>query len=90
MVTETRFLDQGFQLEIQELSCQQTVLYLGFLTGDPEIAVEIQIPRQVFRMETQILILISSPGSCYFFSVMGLFVKSGPSQWFLFTKISWL
>ncbi len=36
---------------------------IGFLTGNPEIAEEIQILRQVFRTETQILIVISSPGS---------------------------
>ena len=29
--------------------------------GDPEIVREIQIPRQVFRMEAQILTVISSP-----------------------------
>ncbi len=37
-------------------------LGMGFLTGNPEIAGEIQIVRQVFQMETQILIVISSPG----------------------------
>ncbi len=61
MVMETRFLDQGFRLETQDLSGWRTALDLGFLTGNPEIAGEIQILRQVFRMETQILIVISSP-----------------------------
>ena len=61
MVMETQFLDQGFRPETQELSGRRTALNLGFLTGNPEIAGEIQILRQVFRMETQILIVISSP-----------------------------
>ena len=61
MVTETQFLDQGFHPETQELSGWRTALNLGFLTGNPEIAMEIQIQTQVFWMETQILILISSP-----------------------------
>ncbi len=34
-----------------------------FLTGNPEITKEIQILRQVFQTETQILIAISSPVS---------------------------
>ena len=36
-------------------------LNLGFQTGNQEIAQEIQILRQIFRIETQILIVISSP-----------------------------
>ena len=59
MVTETKFF-QGFQPETQELSGQRTALNLGHLTGNLEIAKEIQILRQVFRMET-LLIVISSP-----------------------------
>ena len=47
-----------FRLENQELPCRCTTLNLGFLTGNPEIDREIQIVRQVFRMETQILIVI--------------------------------
>ncbi len=39
----------------------QTALNLGFLTGNPKIAREIQILMQVFRTETQTLIVISSP-----------------------------
>ena len=58
MVTETQFLEQGFRTENQE---GWTTFNLCFLTGNPEIAEEIQILRQVFRMETQILIVISSP-----------------------------
>ena len=60
---KTQFLDQvqGFRPESQELSGGQTALNLGVLTGNPEIAREIQILRQVFRMETQIFIVISSP-----------------------------
>ncbi len=61
MVTETQFMNQGFRPEIQELSGRQTALNLGFLTGNPEIAGEIQILRQVFWMEAQISIIISSP-----------------------------
>ncbi len=61
MVKETQFLDQGFRPETQELSGWQTALNSGFLTGNPEIAGEIQILRQVFRTETQILIVIFSP-----------------------------
>ncbi len=38
-------------------------LKLGFLTGNPEVAVEIEILRENFRMETQILVVISSPES---------------------------
>ncbi len=38
-----------------------TPLYLDFLTGNWDSAGEIQIPRQVFQTETQILIVISSP-----------------------------
>ena len=64
MVTETEFLDQTFRPETQELSGQQTDLNWGFLTGNPEIAGEIQILRQVFRTEIQILIVISSPEFC--------------------------
>ena len=48
MVTETQFLDQGFPPETQELSSGWTTLNLGLLTGNPEIAAEIQILRQVF------------------------------------------
>ncbi len=40
---------------------RRTALNLGFLTGNPEIDGEIQTLRQVFRMETQILNVISSP-----------------------------
>ena len=54
-------LGPGFPTETQELSGQRTALNWGFLTGNPEIAGENQIPRQVFRRETQILIVISSP-----------------------------
>ena len=38
-----------------------TVCEVEVLTGNPEIAREIQILRQVFQIETQILIIISSP-----------------------------
>ncbi len=61
MVTETQCLEQGFRTETKELSGQRTALNLGFLIGKPEIAWEIQRLRQVFRMETQILSIISSP-----------------------------
>ncbi len=61
MVKDTQILDQGFRPETQELSGQQTALNLGFLTGNTEMAREIQILRQIFRTETQILIVISSP-----------------------------
>ncbi len=60
MVMENQFLDQGFGPETQELSGGWTTLNLGLLTGNPEIAVEIQILGQVFRTEIQILIVISS------------------------------
>ncbi len=60
MVTETQLLDQDFQPETQEWQ-QQTAFNLSFLTGNPEIAKEIQTLRQVFQTETQILIIISSP-----------------------------
>ena len=56
MVTETQFLEQ-------ELSGSWTTLNFGFLTGNQEIAKEIQILRQVFQMKNQILIIISSPDS---------------------------
>ena len=61
---ETQFLDQGSQLETRELSGRQTALNLGFLIGNPDINIagEIQILRQVFQTQTQILIVISSPG----------------------------
>ncbi len=62
MLTEMQFLDQGFRPETLELSGRQTALNLGFQTGKPEIDREIQRLRQVFRIETQILIVISSPG----------------------------
>ena len=61
MVTETQILNQGFQLETQGLSSRWTTLNLSFLMGNPEIAGEIQIPRQGFRMETHIFVVISSP-----------------------------
>ncbi len=61
MVTETQILEQSFQPETQELSGIWTTLDLGFLTGKPEIATKIQILRQVFRTEIQILIMIFSP-----------------------------
>ena len=70
MVTETQFLDQVFRPEIQELSGQRTALNLSFLIGNPEIAGEIQILREVFRMETQILIVISSPATQMFASAL--------------------
>ena len=35
MVTETQFLEQGFQPETQELSGRWTTL-MGFLTGNPQ------------------------------------------------------
>ena len=63
MVTEIQFLDQGFRLETPKLSGRRTALYLRFLTGNPEIAGEIQILRQVLRTKTQILIVISSPAN---------------------------
>ncbi len=37
MVKETRFLDQGFQLETHELSGKLTTLNLGFVTGNPKL-----------------------------------------------------
>ncbi len=61
MVTETQILKQGFRLETQGLSNTWTTFNLDFLTGNPEFAGEIQILRRVFRTETQILIVISSP-----------------------------
>ena len=61
MVTEPQFLDQGVWPETQELSVQWAVLNLGFLTGTPEIAGKIQILRQVFQTETQVVIVISKP-----------------------------
>ncbi len=50
MAKEAQILEQGFQPKTQGLS--------GWIPG------EIQILRQVFRTETQILIIISSPGIC--------------------------
>ncbi len=44
-----------------ELSSRQTTLNFGFVTETQEIARGIKILRQVFQMETQILIVISSP-----------------------------
>ncbi len=64
MVTETQFLDQGFRPETQELSSWRRALNLAFLTGNAEMSGEIQILRQVFQTENQILIVISSPGYC--------------------------
>ena len=55
MVKKTQFLDQGFRSETQELSGRRTALNLRFLTGNPDFAGEIQMLRQVFRMEIQIL-----------------------------------
>ncbi len=57
MVTEIQILEQGFWSETQELSGWSTILNLDFW----ESAWEIKILGQVFRTETQILILISSP-----------------------------
>ncbi len=59
-------LGPGFPTGNPEIVRPTDSLELGFLTGNPEIAGEIQIHvlRQVFRMETQILIATSSPGNC--------------------------
>ncbi len=46
---------------IVRLTDKYKLVLLGFLTGNPQIAGEIQMPRQDFWMETQILIVISSP-----------------------------
>ncbi len=54
-------LAKVFRPETQEWSGWRTALNLGFLIRNPEIAGEIQILRQVFRTETQILIVIPSP-----------------------------
>ena len=56
IVTENQILEQG-------LSDGWTTLYLFFffLTGNRETAREIQILRQFFQTETQILIVISIP-----------------------------
>ena len=61
MLAETQILEQAFRLETQQLSGRWKTLYLGFLTGNPEIVAEIQISKLAFRTETQILIVISSP-----------------------------
>ena len=44
------------QPETQELSYRQTALNLCVLTGNPEIAGEIQILKQVFQTEMQIFL----------------------------------
>ncbi len=61
MVMETQILEQVFQPETQGLCGWWTTLYFGLLTENRETAKEIQFLRQVFRMEIQILIVISSP-----------------------------
>ncbi len=61
MVTEMQILEECFHLELQGLSARWKTFNLGFWTGNPEIAGEIQILRQVFQTETYILIVISSP-----------------------------
>ena len=58
---ETHILEQGFRAETQRLSVRWTTLNLDFLIGKSEIVGEIQSLGQVFWMETQILIVISSP-----------------------------
>ena len=57
-------LHKNVRPESQEFSGQWRTLNLGFVTGNPEIAGKIQILWQVFRKETQILIIISSPVQC--------------------------
>ena len=61
--SETQILEQGVRLETQRLLGRWKTIYLGCLTGNPEIVGEIQISKLAFRMETQILIVISSPAS---------------------------
>ena len=67
----------------REMSGQQTALNLGCLRGNPEIAGEIQLLRQVFRTETQILTEISSPvpcvTCCYTHGGLALLVTGGVS-----------
>ena len=56
MVMKTQILEQ------ESKECQVGGHpYTWILTGNRETAGEIQILRQVFQMETQILIVISSP-----------------------------
>ena len=54
-------LKAGFPVGSPGLVGRWTTLYWGCFTGNPVFVREIQILRQVFQTENQILIVISSP-----------------------------
>ena len=84
MVTEIQILEQVFWLETGGLSGRWTTLNLGFSAGNSENAKEIQILRQVFRTETQVLIVISNPETWLQEST---FVHTTGTKWNLWSYI---